>query len=488
MNPQHAKPSKLSPLVLLVALGLAACGPQYRHFSPVLDVSPSNRLILNAHANLRASFLLLDALQTSETAARFATARHQFMTALSGVDPDSEVILLAAAKAAYRDKRVQDGLMLLERAQGLGYDSEALFAGHSEGLVDAGEYALARELSFDALDRYPGSTLLNAAADRAIDEDLHLIPKGARRITANDADALKALGGGSTVTLKLVVDGNNVAAIKPDQDLGQSMYRSEIAYYRLCTLLRCSFRVPYNEEVRFLRSDFNTLYGRVDSAKQRGYRAQFSHLTWRDEGDGEYLYATAKEWVPAFTGFPIEASSSWSPLLDPGEHSQLATPASEWLSTLAAAAGERGWNDHSKRVAFVEGLSTNDLMRQLSDLVATDFLTNNWDRFAGSPELYGANCHIEAGGLVAIDNGAAFPPWHTDRVKRRLNYVHRFSKKYVSALRRLEYDPTLRRLFPNANKDELKRFDIFWERRTDLLEYVDAVIAKHGEEAVLAFP
>ena len=101
-----------------------------------------------------------------------------------------------------------------------------------------------------------------------------------------------------------------------------------------------------------------------------------------------------------------------------------------------------------------------------------------------SPELWGANCHFESGGLVAIDNGASFPPWKTGRVERRLKLVKRFRRPLVDRLRLLDRDKSLERLFPNATKAETQRFEIFWERRQEFLEYVDGLIEIHGADAI----
>ena len=138
-------------------------------------------------------------------------------------------------------------------------------------------------------------------------------------------------------------------------------------------------------------------------------------------------------------------------------------------------------------MGFSKDIATGVLMQQISDMLAMDHLTNNWDRFSGDPALYGANCHLEPGGLVAIDNGASFPPWNADRVVRRLKLSQRFTKSFVLALRRLEYEKTIERLFPDANFEEEKRFEIFWQRRDELLAYIDGLIAVYGEDAVLFF-
>ena len=116
-----------------------------------------------------------------------------------------------------------------------------------------------------------------------------------------------------------------------------------------------------------------------------------------------------------------------------------------------------------------------------------DYLTNNWDRFSGDENNFGANCHFQPGGIIAIDNDAAFPPWHAPRVVRRLNLVEMFSRDMVQNLRVLDPDVLLNHLFPNPTKEELKSFERFKERRIDALKYIDGLISKKGEDRVLVF-
>ena len=482
----HGQPKGMLALALgLMMLG-AACGPP-PVVVPLVDPNPGRPELLTANAILAASAQLKPRFERGISALQLADLQRSVDDILFAIDPEGREILAAAAQLAYADGRLDDGLALFSIAQERGFDDAATRAIHAEALVDLQQYALAREIAYDGLDQSPDDLALRAAADRAFDEDPLYGSKVAREITDRDLDAIKALGGGSTLTFKFVKDGANIAAFKPNQDLGQSMFRSEIAYYRLCALLRCSFRVPENQEVRLEKADFDEIYARVDSPKQRGYKGKFSHLTWTADGGADYIHGTQKEWVPAFTGFPIEASLTWTHWLRAGADLESEGMVVDWLPTLARSAGERGWHGHSKRETYLEGLSITQLAQQMADLLAMDFLANNWDRFSGDVSLWGANCHVEPGGIVAIDNGAAFPPWHTKRVWRRLRLTQRFSRSFVNALRRLEYDPTLERLFPSANKDETKRFDIFWERRTELLEYVDTLVEDYGEEAVYAW-
>jgi hypothetical protein len=479
-------------LLLIVAsalvLGLAACGPPPDYQAPVVDLTRPDPEHIAADGLLRVRAKTLDWAQDAAITAQREDVRVLVHAPIEGFDPLSPQVQLAATALAYADGRVEDGLATLAQARAEGKEDAALMAFHVEQLVKVGRYPMARSLAAAGLDRFPDDAALKAAGEAAIDEDRGLIPEIKTLIPDQDLSAIKALGGGSTVTLRILKGEQTVAAFKPDQDLGQSMYRSEVAYFRLCALLQCSFRVPHNAHVRIEQTAFWLLYNRIESDKQRNYKGKLSHMLWEvDPEDGlTYVHGTLKAWVPDFVGFNIEATGAWTPFLSQGSGKSMSQDATAIIAALEAVNppdAPRVGNLYKR----MEGMTVKQVMQQLSDLLVMDFLTNNWDRFSANVELYGANCHFEPGGFVAIDNGAAFPEWHTGRVAHRIKLTQKFSSHVIGALRRMEYDPTLRRLFPNPTKKELARFKLFWERRTQLLAYVDDLIRAHGERNVLVF-
>lgn len=477
-------------ILLLLPLLAIGCGAVVPYQAPLIDPTPAHPRVMTQHAVTNAAWRMALPLERAEMASHIGAVREVVWSGLDDFDPDSEETLVKATLLIYREKRFEDAQAFLERTRELERATPAVLAAHVDGLIGAGRFADARELAFDSLDAALPETpeVLLRAADRSIDQDPWLLPPEVRRLVPDkNIDLIKKLGGGSTVTLKMYWEGEKIGAFKPNQDLGQSMYRSEIAYFRLCQIIRCSFKVPYNEEVKIERGDFDGLYGRVDSPKQRGYAAKFTHLSWTREDGEEMLHGTLKEWIPEFTNFGIERADSWRGFLQQSmSRSKLDKPAHKWIPYLSDALGDRGKRFHKRLIAYTEGLTLVDISRGISDLLVVDFLTNNWDRFSGDPNLYGANCHFVPGRFLALDNGASFPPWDTQRVERRLRYTQRFNRKLIYALRRLEREPTYARLFPNPRSDEEKRFDIFWARRTQLLEYVDGLIDTYGEDAVLS--
>lgn len=355
----------------------------------------------------------------------------------------------------------------------------------AQACAAAGDFACARRLALEALRN--ASEVDATEFWSYVDADPLMTHTLDEEVRPNGSNSLSALGGGSTVSLRYEdsSDASMKSAIKPDQDLRQTMYRSEIAYYRLCQILECSFDTPLTRPARWTKEDFYALYSASNSKKNAGYRSKFEHLIWAKENGASYLYVAFKEWIPDFVGFPIEVMSAWTTYTHP--NTTYYPELNAFYGKLLESGRKNSRTTVKKLMAYSGGLQTVDILRQLSDLVLIDFLTNNWDRFSGSTDNYGANCHFQPGGIIAIDNGAAFPPWHAPRVVKRLHAVKTFRKALVENLRRLDPDELLSRLIPNPTKEEKKSYERFKERRRDALRYIDALIAEYGEDKVLVY-
>ena len=352
-------------------------------------------------------------------------------------------------------------------------------------LADAGDFAGARKIAL--ADLRSGKVTSSAEFWSYVERDPMMSHTLDAEVQPHGSNYIAALGGGSTVSFKYrdSEDESMKAALKPDQDLRTTMYRSGIAFYRMCTILGCSFKTAVTRPARFSKDDFNKLYSATD-AKSKGYKSKFTHLIWKKEDGKEYLYVGFKEWIPDFDHFPIEATAVWSPYLK-NPKAEL-PPIDEFLKKMLEAGRENAMRKSYKKIlGYMEGVTTRELLQQISDMILIDYLTNNWDRFSESKNSYGANCNIQKGGLVAIDNDAAFPPWHTPRVVKRIRLVEMFSRELVENLRTLNEDELLEHLFPNAPKSEKANLQRFRERRADALKYIDELIAKKGEENVLVF-
>jgi hypothetical protein len=135
-----------------------------------------------------------------------------------------------------------------------------------------------------------------------------------------------------------------------------------------------------------------------------------------------------------------------------------------------------------------------ELARQVSTLVAFDFITGNWDRWSGG------NVGIDkaSGTLLYIDNDGAFfdtPPLEgLQRNRRLLDGVARFSRSFVGRLRELD-DAALTRAIgeesPAVPLLSAKALSGVLERRRQLLALLDGKLGDAGaagEARLFAFP
>ncbi|HHH11511.1 MAG TPA: hypothetical protein ENK23_05490 [Sorangium sp.] len=356
--------------------------------------------------------------------------------------------------------------------------------------MGGGRYADARSLLIAAERRHPDDARFAPLILRACDEDPAYAPRIKRLRPDSDVTAIRRLGGGKSITLKLMHHHTIVGVLKPAQRGGAGGYHGEIASWRLCPLIRCGFHIAYNRRVAILKEEFDTLYRRSDDDAQQRYAKRFDELLIHTSKDGrQWVQGALEDWVPEFAPFPIERTTTWNSWLrqpaDGGATmTSLQAPAMDAF-TIADTRGHAGFLRLLKK--HLRGASRRQLARQLSNVIAFDFLVSNWDRFSTSKKFVGANCQIRRGNIVSIDNGAAFPLYPQRSPGRRLKLVQRFSRTLVAALRALPKQATRKRLFRRVGNDDKRRFALFWKQRAALLAYIDALIAQYGKANVLSF-
>lgn len=320
---------------------------------------------------------------------------------------------------------------------------------------------------------------------RAFSEDPFFLSP-VKSIEDADYDEIGPLGGGSTLTFKIVEAGKETGAFKPLQTRRQSNYRAEIASWRLCELLDCRFLIPYNREVRYERTLFNKLFNQSRSSKLAAYRTELIDLIWTSEDGKSYVYGTLKDWVPNFTRFPIEFIDLWRSWVRQENFIETFPSLKEALSPLETRPHTRKL--YGKLLEQSNDMETSDLANQIVQVLMFDFLTGNWDRFSGVLDWWGVNCQFKDGKIVSIDNGAAFQPYTNSKVTERFEIAERFSRRFIENLRVLDREMALDFLFPEASKQEVKSFERFWTQRAALLARVDSLIESYGHQRVLSFP
>ena len=465
----------------LCLVGCEACGPS------ATEVRSATFTAQSVTHNACSSGLHAAELGAVHDAIDVASPR--VLEAVANFHFSGEPAFLATCAGLIGRGEIQDALECTDEALRQNHDSAAMQMVRANALAGLERFDEARELLFGVRGQepeYPGlreQLLASFTADPLFLRPVVTLENGVH------LDRIRALGGGSTVTFKFKLNDENVAAFKPNQTRRQSNYRAEVAAYQLCPIIHCGFEVPYSFEARIERRSFMRLYG-ISSLEttfletHEGYAANFVDLIWtRDDDDGRsYLYGVWKDWVPHFTQFPIEYDDVWDSWVSVrGDSSELDQPLAESLRSLRGR--ERG--HYSEILEEAGEITTRDLARQISNMLAFDYLINNWDRFSGA--YYGVNCQWANGQFVSIDNGAGFMTRDPDRPRTRLRQATRFSRSLIREVRLLDREALLPILFPDPTDAELEKFDSFWQRREELLQYVDDLILEHGEDAILFF-
>ena len=285
----------------------------------------------------------------------------------------------------------------------------------------------------------------------AADEQL-LAPLGAAAITR-----VKHNRGGTSLSLRLDFANGARAAFKPEQTWPQSDPRREIAAYRIDRLLGIG-RVPPAKPAAFAVAD---LIAAADPSA-RAYTAQ----RLADEGvaRGAVLHGELSWWVPE-----IKLARLGGLRIDEPE-------------------GRMRWAGELQVGAKLEP-AHRAMLEQIAACILFDVLIDNADRWTGSNTEMSPDGQI----LYFMDNTLAFSlakighPGNLDALHR----VQVFPRRLVGRLRGLTRAAVVEALGdggalgPLLHPDEISAI---LARRDHLIAYIDQLIAKHGEAAVLAFP
>jgi hypothetical protein len=232
------------------------------------------------------------------------------------------------------------------------------------------------------------------------------------RICNTPIKSLRPLGGGASISLKLVLEGGQQAALKPEQ-LRVTRYQSEVAAYRVSRALGLGMVPP--SCVRKLSRE-QLMAGMPKALVER--------MEQELVVDSKGLVACAViTWVPHLHGLRLEELDWWRPLL---------------LKAAPIPAHKR------KRLL------------DISTLLLFDYLILNHDRWSGG------NTHESDGQMVFIDQGAGFGPEHHHRRSRSalhtLRWSERFPREVAESLFELDSEPLAKELSELLSAEEVEEF------------------------------
>jgi hypothetical protein len=257
--------------------------------------------------------------------------------------------------------------------------------------------------------------------------------------------------GGSSVVLRVELKEGIEAAFKPTTKDRETAYQREIAAFRLASALGLD-TVPPVILIKYGRDE-------LQSKLHQDYSSRWSEIDERILWDGHGLTEGALiTWVSEAKSArfsDVTSESSWTQWLLQGQTAPSAS-----------------------------------LARDLSNMLAFDYLIGNWDRFSGG----NFKMTKDNSRLILLDHNSAFGAPFRDkiheRVYQRLRQAQKFSRTAYERLLLLD-KPKLVRLFDmDANTPALlsaAQIDGLLDRRATLLSYIQSLIEIHGSDKILVF-
>jgi hypothetical protein len=263
--------------------------------------------------------------------------------------------------------------------------------------------------------------------------------------------------GGTSLSLRLDFEGGGRASFKPEQTFFQSNPRFEIAAYRLDRLLGIGHVSP-----AFAREfTVEELIAALDPS-QRGWGEE--KMLAAMEPRGGRIAGEVQWWIPEIIDATIQGVR-----VDEVE-------------------GIVRWHRYLRAGASIPP-EAYEMARQLSDVILFDFVIDNVDRWTLSNTKGTPDGHV----LYFMDNTLSFTSYAEGLPKSQvyLRRAEKFSRRLVARLRALTRDELEHALAergplgPLLGPDEVSAV---LGRRDAAMAYIDDLIARHGEDEVLAFP
>lgn len=278
-------------------------------------------------------------------------------------------------------------------------------------------------------------------------------------IAAAPVTKMKTNHGGTSLSLRLDFANGSRAAFKPEQTWFQSDPRREIAAYRMDRLLGIG-HVPPAKEIEVPLAD-------VLNAGDQGFRAYYAERLDKEAiAHNGMLRGTASWWIPE-----IKLAAIGRNRIDLKEGKDI------WTTQM--------------QIGVPMDPALRPFLAQISACVLFDLLIDNSDRWSGS------NTAMSPDGktLYFMDNTMSFSKaqfGHEINVLA-MRRIQIYPKGLVAKMRALTAEDIERVLeMPKESKlaPLLKPFEVkaILIRRDNMMRWIDGLIARYGEQAVLGFP
>lgn len=225
----------------------------------------------------------------------------------------------------------------------------------------------------------------------------------------------------------------------PDTNEPRRAYRAILAVHALCQATSCGIAFAPAQKTlvpRQMLADLPNLAGSADHVE--------AVVVWQ---------------VPGAAQLPLQPLTTlwrkWMSL--PADQHML--PVAEFKDDLVKAIG----NERAEALlAQAQNINVGQLIRQISNVLVLDFLTNNFDRFDAKVDHW--NLGLKDGVVYSLDESGAFQARASTRVKGRFGWTTRFDKTVFDGLRGLTADQLNDTLFPEPGRPEKIALKVFWKQ------------------------
>ena len=293
------------------------------------------------------------------------------------------------------------------------------------------------------------------------------------RLESQDFESAKPIWTENRVFVELEAKGDKDYILKPSLEDNEDYWRRELASSRLSDILGLGETIPRSRYAEFPKK-------RLEALLREDAPDVFDKLEWSTDSD-TYLKGALTEKVQNTVAWPVHYYDLWRNWVGaPGDV--------ELDQTLTEFAEANNADLSDELTGAIEGSRDPTLRRivkDLSDILLFDFLTNNFYRFQTRDNHYGRNMQFGTGRLYGVSNDLAFEDRTSRRVEGRFEWLYRFNPKTVDRLRWVDSKPLVNWLFPSPSPDEEVRIDVFLEQKERALDRIRDLEESYGDDIYL---
>jgi hypothetical protein len=288
-----------------------------------------------------------------------------------------------------------------------------------------------------------------------VEQVVEVAMDGVRRLSAAEFTEPTLGKEGKTPIIKFSLNGLPMTFIA-DTGESQRSFRSNLAVAALCRAAACGIDFAKTQEAFLASDELKTLGFELNGAvtKVKDIDGIKGVLRWDVQGAAQLPLA--------------ELTSVWRKWMGLNDQ-DLDKAVFESESDLVKAIGQERT---TALLAQAGQLRVRDLVKQISNVLVLDYLTNNFERFESGQGPTTWNLAVKNGKVVSLDDGGAFQSRASTRIKGRFSWVEKFDKTMFDSLAQLNREAIEPTLIPEATAAERVALRVFWKQQQAYVDHV----------------